>query len=136
MKQISIIVPIYNVEKYLDKCVMSILGQTFKNFELILIDDGSPDNCPAICDCYAEQEQRIRVIHQRNAGVAVARNIGLKEAMGKYVLFVDSDDLLMPMACEKLIQQAEENQADIVDAGNVAVYETGKRVEHKLALEN
>lgn len=89
---VSIVVPVYNVEKYLSECIDSILAQTYKNFELILIDDGSPDNCPKICDEYAKKDNRIIVIHQKNKGVSNARNAGIKIANGKWIMFVDSDD--------------------------------------------
>jgi len=89
---ISVIVPVYNVEKYLVRCIESILVQTYTTFELILIDDGSPDSCGNICDCYAEKDSRIRVIHKSNQGVSAARNTGLDNATGEYIAFIDSDD--------------------------------------------
>lgn len=88
----SIIIPIYNVEKYLKKCVNSILKQEYKNFEVILVDDGSPDNCPKICDEYKMKDSRIKVIHKQNGGLSSARNEGMKKAIGDYLIFVDSDD--------------------------------------------
>lgn len=88
MPEISIIVPVYKVEKYLDRCVKSILAQTFTDFELILVDDGSPDNCPKMCDEWAKKDERIRVIHKENGGVSSARNAGLRVAVGKYIGFV------------------------------------------------
>ena len=88
----SIIVPVYKVEKYLSECVESILSQTFTDFELILVDDGSPDNCPIICDEYARQDERIKVIHKENGGISSARNAGIDFANGKYIIFCDSDD--------------------------------------------
>ena len=88
---VSIIVPIYNVEKYLSKCIDSILAQTYNDIEVILVDDGSPDNCPKICDEYAQKDNRVIVIHQKNAGVSAARNAGLKAAHGEYIGFVDPD---------------------------------------------
>ena len=90
--QISIIVPVYNVEKYIRRCVESILAQTYSAFELILVDDGSSDRCGDICDEYAEKDHRIIVIHQENHGVSAARNVGLEIAKGKYITFCDSDD--------------------------------------------
>lgn len=96
--KLSIIVPIYNVEKYLPRCIDSILAQTYTDFELILVDDGSSDNCPQICDEYALKDQRIIVIHQINGGVSDARNTALKIARGKYVAFVDGDDFIIPDA--------------------------------------
>lgn len=92
----SIVLPVYNVEKYLDKSVKSVLNQTEHDFEIILVDDESPDNCPAICDAYAEKYDFIKVVHQKNAGLAGARNAGLAVASGKYVYFLDSDDTIQP----------------------------------------
>ena len=89
---ISIIVPVYQVEAYLDRCVASLLAQTYVNLEIILVDDGSPDRCPAICDMYAQKDSRVRVIHQENAGLSGARNAGIEVAKGEYLAFVDSDD--------------------------------------------
>jgi len=92
MPSVSVIVPVYQVEEYLSKCVDSILNQTFGDFELILVDDGSPDRCGEICDRYKAVDGRIRVIHQLNQGVSAARNNGVKEAKGEYIAFIDSDD--------------------------------------------
>ena len=103
MPTISIIVPVYNVEPYLRRCVDSILAQTFTDFELILVDDGSPDNCGAICDEYAEKDSRIHVIHQENGGLSAARNAGIDYAHGEYLCFVDSDDLLSAEYCRLLL---------------------------------
>ena len=96
MELISIIVPVYKVERYLDACVESIVSQTYQNLEIILVDDGSPDQCPAMCDAWAEKDQRIRVIHKKNGGAAAARNAGLDAAQGTYIGFVDSDDMVRP----------------------------------------
>ena len=109
MRSVSVIVPVYNVEKTIRRCVDSLLAQTFADFELILVDDGSPDNCGAICDGYAQKDPRIRVIHKPNGGVSSARNAGLTAAEGKYVLFCDSDDSVHPRWCEILVQAAEEH---------------------------
>lgn len=92
MPKISVIVPVYNVEKYLNRCVDSILNQTFEDFELILVDDGSSDNCGNICDEYAQKDNRVKVIHKKNGGVSSARNAGIDTAQGEYIMFVDSDD--------------------------------------------
>ena len=91
---ISIIVPVYKVEKYLDKCVESIVEQTYKNLEIILVDDGSPDNCPAMCDEWAQKDSRIKVIHKENGGLSSARNAGLDACTGEYIYFLDSDDYI------------------------------------------
>jgi len=111
----SIIVPIYNVEKYLRQCIDSILNQTYEGFELILVDDGSPDNCSSICDDYEALDLRVKVIHQRNAGLAAARNAGLEVARAEYLLFVDSDDWLVDAdALDGLSQIISESSADLI----------------------
>ena len=102
---ISVIVPVYNVEKYLSQCIDSILSQTFTDFELLLIDDGTPDRSGEICDEYAEKDERIRVFHQKNGGLSVARNRGLMEAKGRHVTFVDSDDYVKPTYIEDLYRE-------------------------------
>ncbi len=114
MSAISIIVPIYNVEPYLKRCVDSILTQVFTDFELILVDDGSPDGCPAICDTYAQKDSRVRVIHQKNGGLSAARNAGMKISSGKYILFCDSDDYVSPYWCEALISQVRDSQDNFI----------------------
>ena len=101
-KKISIIVPIYKVEKVLKRCVDSLIEQTYKNIEIILVDDGSPDQCGKICDKYANQDDRIIVIHKKNGGLSSARNEGLKKASGDYIMFVDSDDFIEISACQEL----------------------------------
>ena len=93
--KVSFILPIYNVEKYLGECVESILQQTYRDFEVVLVDDGSPDNSPALCDAYAEKDSRVRVVHKQNGGLSDARNAGLKIATGDYIIFMDSDDLCL-----------------------------------------
>lgn len=113
---ISIIVPVYNVEKYLSKCIDSILAQTYKNFELILVDDGSPDRCGDICDTYAKDE-RVIVIHQKNQGVSAARNAGLKIAKGEYIGFVDPDDWIDSHMYEDMYKVFKMNQVDLVICG-------------------
>lgn len=121
MTKVSVIVPIYNVEAYLDQCVRSIMEQTYKDLEIILIDDGSPDNCPQMCDRYAEKDCRIKVIHKCNAGQGLARNDGLEIATGDYVAFVDSDDFLEVNAIELMIKATENSKYDVVCA---AFYES------------
>ncbi len=111
--QISIIVPVYNVEKYIDCCVQSIINQTYENFELIIIDDGSPDNCPSICDKWGKKDLRIKVLHKTNGGLSDARNYGLKYAKGEYITFIDSDDYISPFYLEKLYNLIINNDADI-----------------------
>ena len=97
--KVSFILPIYNVEKYLSECVESILVQTYRDFEILLVDDGSPDNCPALCDEWAKKDSRIKALHKPNGGLSDARNYGLKHAQGDYVVFVDSDDFWVNKDC-------------------------------------
>ena len=114
MPTISVIVPVYRVEPYLHQCVDSILAQPFTDFELILVDDGSPDNCGKICDTYAEQDPRVRVIHQENGGLSAARNAGIDAANGAYLTFIDSDDMISETYLKKLYQAIGEGNPDIV----------------------
>lgn len=115
--QISVIVPIYKVEKYLPKCVNSILHQTYPNLEIILVDDGSPDGCGQLCDDYARQDSRVRVIHKTNGGLSDARNAGIDMAQGDYLAFADSDDWLEPDAYEIMLAAAQRHRAALVCAG-------------------
>ena len=114
---ISIIVPVYNAEKYLDQCIESIINQTYKELEIFLIEDGSPDNCGSICDSWAKKDARIKVFHVDNGGSARARNIGLLHAKGKYIGFVDADDFLIPSMYEILYQLATNSSAEITECG-------------------
>ncbi len=111
---ISIIVPIYKVEKYLDECIKSIINQTYRDLEIILVDDGSPDNCPAICDKYAKQDSRIKVIHKENGGLVSARKAGLNEATAEYACFVDGDDWIEKDMYSLIAHEIAENHADCV----------------------
>ncbi|MBQ9135761.1 MAG: glycosyltransferase [Lachnospiraceae bacterium] len=136
---VSVIVPIYKVEAYLEKCIKSIQSQTYAELEIILVNDGSPDGCGAICDKYAETDNRIRVIHKENGGLSDARNKGLDIATGDYVLFVDSDDYIHPQMVEILLYHLEETEADMAVCGFKQVEEkaevvfphfiTGKTIE-------
>ena len=110
---LSVIVPVYKVEQYLEKCVDSILGQTFKNIEIILVDDGSPDNSGVICDEYAKKDHRIEVIHKSNGGVSNARNVAIEQANGEYLMFIDSDDIVSDDLCKVLFEMLKNNNADI-----------------------
>ena len=105
--QVTVIVPVYKVEKYLERCIDSIINQSYSNLEIILVDDGSPDRCPAICDSYALREERIKVIHKENGGLSSARNAGINEANGQYFCFVDSDDYILPDMIEQLVRSAQ-----------------------------
>ena len=131
MKKISIIIPIYNVEEYLETCLKSIVGQTYPHLEIILVDDGSPDNCPYICDQYAEKDKRIVVIHQKNQGLSVARNVGVIRSTGDYILFVDSDDFFALDFCEKVMGIVEREKCDIVIGEVVSVDEQGEYLKSK-----
>lgn len=111
---ISVIIPVYKVEKYLNRCLDSVLTQTYHNLEIILIDDGSPDNCGALCDNYAKIDSRIKVIHQVNRGQSAARNVGLENSTGEYVTFVDSDDWIKDDYYEYCIELLEENDVDAI----------------------
>lgn len=110
---ISVIVPIYNVEKYLPRCINSIIHQSYTNLEIILVDDGSPDNCAAICDDYANRDSRIHVIHKKNGGLSDARNIGFEHSTGEYIAFIDSDDYVHPQMLEILYQLSLEEHSEI-----------------------
>jgi len=112
-EKISIIVPVYNVERYIRKCVKSLINQTYKNIEIILVNDGSPDNCGQICDDFAREDRRIVVIHKENGGLCSARNAGLSVATGKYIGFVDSDDWIRADMYEYLYINAKSHDADI-----------------------
>lgn len=114
MEKISVIIPIYNVEKYLEKCVNSVLRQTYMDLEVILVDDGSPDNCPAICDELAGTDSRIRVIHQKNGGLSSARNTGTAAANGEFIFYLDSDDYLEDDALSTVMAVQKETGSDVV----------------------
>lgn len=118
---LSIIVPIYNVEQYVDRCIQSILNQTYQNLEIILVDDGATDCSGAIADSYAAKDKRIKVFHKENGGLSDARNYGLEHVTGDYILFIDSDDFIVNIMCERLITVASSNNADIVSC-NYYIY--------------
>lgn len=124
--KVSVVVPVYNVEPYLDRCVESIVNQTYKNLEIILVDDGSPDGCPALCDEWAKKDARIRVIHKQNAGAGMARNTGIEQATGEYVFFFDADDYVDLTTVEKCVESAVENGSDVVLYGRCDAYESGE----------
>lgn len=122
-KQISVIIPIYNVEKYLPKCIDSVINQTYGNIEILLINDGSTDNCGLICDHYADKDNRVNVIHKENGGLSSARNVGLSLAEGRYIAFLDSDDWIDPEMYKVLIEALERTGADIAACGFKEVYQ-------------
>ena len=131
MPFVSVIVPVYKVENYLRECVDSILNQSFRDIELILVDDGSPDNCPAICDEYAKKDERVKVIHKPNGGLSSARNAGLDVACGNYIGFVDSDDWIESDMYQKMMCAAMSADADICFCRVAAAKEDGTRLENK-----
>ena len=112
-EKISVIIPVYNVEAYLERCLNTVCGQSYKNLEIILVDDGSTDNCLQICEEFAERDDRIKVIHQSNQGVSAARNTGLDAATGDYIAFVDSDDYIHPEMYERLYSLLKKHDADM-----------------------
>lgn len=123
---VTVVVPVYNVERYLDRCVQSIVNQTYTNLEIILVDDGSPDRCPEMCDEWARKDPRIRVIHKQNAGLGFARNTGIENATGDYICFVDSDDYIDHAMVGECCELAESEQADLVCFGHYNVQPNGQ----------
>lgn len=129
---VTVVVPIYNVEPYLDRCINSIVGQTYRNLEIILVDDGSPDNCPKMCDEWAQKDRRIRVVHKTNAGLGMARNTGIEHARGEYICFFDSDDYVAPNTIETAYRAAFENRADIAAFGSAMVGESHEVLSNQI----
>ena len=128
---ISVIVPIYKVEQYLDECVGSIVKQTYKNMEIILVDDGSPDRCPQMCDEWAKKDERIRVVHKKNGGLSSARNAGLDVATGEYISFVDSDDFITHDALRNLYERMQGDEEIGIVSGMIYRYQDGKTCDFK-----
>lgn len=124
--KISIIVPVYNVEHELSRCVDSILNQSYTNIEVILVNDGSTDRCPSICDAFVMKDRRVRVIHKPNGGLSSARNAGLREASGEWILYVDSDDYILNDSCERLIAVGAKYDCDIVSADAIREFNGGR----------
>lgn len=136
MCKVSIITPVYRVEKYLPKCIDSILAQTFQDYELIIVDDGSPDSCGKIADDYAQKDARIRVIHKANGGAPSARNAGIKIAKGDYFLFPDSDDWIEPAYLHNMVMLAERSRAEVVISGyTMEYYEQGRSQTYEIVVE-
>lgn len=123
---VSVVIPIYNVEKYLNRCILSVVNQTYRNLEIILVDDGSPDNCPRLCDEWSAKDDRIKVIHKKNEGLGFARNTGIEHAHGAYICFFDSDDYVELTLIEECIGLAEKENADIVFFGHDSISQEGK----------
>lgn len=128
MEKVSVIVPVYNVEKYLNKCLDSIINQTYKNIEIILVDDGSTDNSGIICDKYSQTDNRIKVIHKKNGGLSDARNTGIKNATGKILSFIDSDDYIEKNMIENLAKELISYDCDIVFSNKIFELDNGKKV--------
>ncbi len=129
---VTVVVPIYNVEKQLRRCVDSILNQTYRNLEIILVDDGSPDNCPQICDEYAKLDSRVKVIHKVNAGLGMARNTGIDNATGEYIYFCDSDDYIDVDTIKECCELAEKENADLVCFGHSEEMADGKVIFNRI----
>ena len=123
---VSVVLPVYNVERYLNRCIESVVNQTYRNLEIILIDDGSPDNCPKLCDEWAKKDKRIKVVHKRNEGLGYARNTGIDNATGEYICFFDSDDYVDLRTVELTYKLASEYKADIVTYGYSCVNAKGE----------
>ena len=126
-KLISVIVPVYRVEEYLNQCVGSIVSQTYQNLEILLVDDGSPDGCPELCEQWGKKDRRIRVIHKENGGLSDARNVGIKAAAGELLMFVDSDDWIAPDMAEKLELALAQYDADMALCQFAKVFPDGKK---------
>ena len=126
---ITVVVPVYKVEKYIERCVQSILKQTYKNIEIILVDDGSPDDCGKMCDEYAKEDSRVIVIHKENGGLSDARNAGIEKATGKYITFIDSDDYIEEDYVEFLYKLIKENEAEVSICSHTVLYDTGLTIE-------
>lgn len=129
---VSVVIPVYNVSKYLHRCLDSMVNQTYRNLEIILVDDGSTDSSPAICEQWAQQDSRVCVIHKKNAGLGMARNTGLEHATGKYICFFDSDDYIDPKTIEVAVQTARRERADIVTFGMTFVDRDGGPVWQRI----
>ena len=134
--KVSVVVPVYNVEKYLKRCLNSLVNQTLKDIEIVIIDDGSTDNSPNICDEYAKQDQRIKVIHKDNQGLGFARNTGLKEVSGEYVGFVDSDDFVEVDTYEKLYTLAKKENVDMITCNYFSFNSTNKEKQRVCTISD
>ena len=134
MARISVIVPVYKVEEYLDKCVQSIVDQTYTNLEIILVDDGSPDRCGEMCDEWAKKDARIRVVHKENGGLSDARNAGMAVATGEYIGFVDSDDWIEPQMYQCLYEAMVATDSDVASCGALRVWADGRPAQKLVSV--
>lgn len=132
---VTVVIPVYNAENYLDECVLSVLNQTYKNLQIILVDDGSKDNSPAICDKWAKADGRIKVIHKENEGAGMARNTGIFSAQGKYIFFFDSDDYVDLELIEKCVESAALNKSEVVAFGRYNFKENGEIKADNIKLQ-
>lgn len=135
MLKVSVIVPVYKVEKYLDRCIKSIINQTYSDLEIILVDDGTPDKSGFMCDAYSEKDNRIQVIHKENGGLSSARNAGLDIASGDYIVFIDSDDEIELNMVEKLVNAADYADVDFVMCDYIHILSDGREIKETTALE-
>ena len=133
---VSVIIPVYKTEKYLEKCVRSVVGQTYQNLEIILVDDGSPDRCPEICDDFAKSDKRVKVIHKENGGLSDARNKGMTISNGDYLFFIDSDDYVADNAIELLLSLSMRSNADIVCGDYYSINENDKIIDSGIGYRN
>lgn len=131
---VSVVVPVYKVEKYIHKCIKSVFDQTYGNLEIILVDDGSPDTCPIICDEYAKKDERVKVIHKENGGLSDARNAGIDIATGDFIAFIDSDDYVAPNMIQTLLELAIDKQADIAACNYCRVFPDGKVINRETGV--
>lgn len=132
--KVTVVIPVYNTKKYLEQCVLSVTGQSFRDIEVLLVDDGSTDGSAELCDSLAKKDERVRVIHKENGGAATARNLGIDEANGEYVMFLDSDDWLDTDAVELLVKHADENTLDVVRFNYVREFEGRQLVKRNTFL--
>ena len=135
MAKVSIILCVYKGEQYIRECIDSVLRQTYKNIELLIVDDGSPDNCPSICDEYAKKDSRVRIIHKKNAGLGFARNTGLANVTGDYVTFIDQDDWMAKNCIERLYETAESTRSELVVCGLYRYFSENRIIEIKETFE-
>ena len=129
---ISVVIPVYNVERYIERCVTSVVNQTYRNLEIILVDDGSPDKCPELCDEWAKKDNRIKVIHKKNAGLGMARNTGIDNATGDYICFFDSDDYIELNTIYECVKRIQSGQPDIILFGSNTINNNGEIVSNMI----
>lgn len=135
LPKVSVVIPVYNVEKYLDRCIDSVVNQTYRNIEIILVDDGSPDGCPKKCDEWSEKDSRIKVIHKENQGLGMARNTGIDNATGEYIFFFDSDDFVETTLVEKCLFAIRTTASDAAVFGRYDYFEDGTKKEKAISAE-